>query len=149
MTLGVVKKFQTHGIGSVLITRLIDFVSRPSNRDIHVVYLHVLATNLSAIRFYERRRFQQHAFLPGYYRIRGKEHDGFTYVLYINGGKAPWGFSKKVSQFFCPTTSNTSNIQQQEDDIPPYDSLSGSSLATSLTLSFCRASSSVIRWIFG
>jgi len=54
------------------------------------VYLHVLATNLIAIRFYEKRRFQAHSFLPYYYSIQGKPQDGYLYVLYINGGKPPW-----------------------------------------------------------
>lgn len=31
-----------------------------------------------------------HTFLPYYYVIRGYCKDGFTYVLYINGGHPPW-----------------------------------------------------------
>ena len=55
-----------------------------------VVYLHVLTTNIVAIRFYEHRNFRQHAFLPYYYFIGDRSHDGFSYVLYINGGEAAW-----------------------------------------------------------
>jgi hypothetical protein len=29
-------------------------------------------------------------FQPYYYAIKGKRKDGFTYVLYINGGHPPW-----------------------------------------------------------
>ena len=32
-----------------------------------------------------------HSFLPYYYSVDGKCKDGFTYVLYINGGHPPWG----------------------------------------------------------
>ena len=31
------------------------------------------------------------AFLPYYYAINGQYRDGFSYVLYINGGHPPWG----------------------------------------------------------
>lgn len=34
--------------------------------------------------------FRMHSFLPYYYCIRGNCKDGFTYVLYINGGHAPY-----------------------------------------------------------
>ena len=34
--------------------------------------------------------FRLHAFLPYYYNIKGKCKDGFSYVLYINGGHPPW-----------------------------------------------------------
>uniref|UniRef100_A0A4W5REI9 histone acetyltransferase n=1 Tax=Hucho hucho TaxID=62062 RepID=A0A4W5REI9_9TELE len=34
--------------------------------------------------------FTQHHYLPYYYSIRGVLKDGFTYVLYINGGHPPW-----------------------------------------------------------
>ncbi|CAL8234324.1 unnamed protein product, partial [Arctogadus glacialis] len=54
------------------------------------VYLHVLTTNTNAIRFYENRDFRQHHYLPYYYSIRGVLKDGFTYVLYVNGGHPPW-----------------------------------------------------------
>lgn len=54
------------------------------------IYLHVLTTNNTAIHFYENRDFKQHHYLPYYYSIRGVLKDGFTYVLYINGGHPPW-----------------------------------------------------------
>lgn len=50
----------------------------------------MLTTNNTAINFYENRDFQQHHYLPYYYSIRGVLKDGFTYVLYINGGHPPW-----------------------------------------------------------
>lgn len=31
-----------------------------------------------------------HTFLPYYYSIKGYCKDGFSYVLYINGGHPPW-----------------------------------------------------------
>lgn len=53
------------------------------------IYLHVLASNAGAIKFYEKRNFQRRAHLPKYYTINGQAHDGYTYVLYMNGGEPP------------------------------------------------------------
>ena len=39
---------------------------------VKAVYLHVLATNAAAIKFYEKHYFQKHVFLPYYYHIGGK-----------------------------------------------------------------------------
>merc|ERR1712243_318140 len=58
---------------------------------VKALYLHVLTTNTQAISFYEHRGFQVHSFLPYYYAIKGKRKDGFTHVLYLNGGHPTWG----------------------------------------------------------
>ena len=39
---------------------------------VKAVYLHVLASNAAAIKFYEKHHFQKHIFLPYYYHIGGK-----------------------------------------------------------------------------
>jgi len=40
-----------------------------------------------------------HKFLPYYYSIGGRAKDGFTYVLYLNGGHGPWGLQEYVVNF--------------------------------------------------
>ncbi|ODM97273.1 N-alpha-acetyltransferase 60, partial [Orchesella cincta] len=47
--------------------------------------------------------FMVHKFLPYYYSIGGRARDGFTYVLYLNGGHGPWGFHEYV-QHFCESS---------------------------------------------
>ena len=49
-----------------------------------VVYLHVLATNITARRFYEKRNFRQHMIIPYYYTI-GKRVDFLArkIILYL------------------------------------------------------------------
>lgn len=58
--------------------------------DCKAIYLHVLTSNDVAISFYERRQFRKHLYLPFYYSLHGKNCDGYSYVLYINGGYPPW-----------------------------------------------------------
>ncbi|XP_006011105.1 N-alpha-acetyltransferase 60 [Latimeria chalumnae] len=90
LSLGVVKEFRKLGIGSLLLESLKDHISTTAQDHCKAIYLHVLTTNNTAINFYENRDFRQHHYLPYYYSIRGVLKDGFTYVLYINGGHPPW-----------------------------------------------------------
>nr|XP_020012121.1 N-alpha-acetyltransferase 60 [Castor canadensis] len=76
--------------GSLLLESLKDHISTTAQDHCKAIYLHVLTTNNTAINFYENRDFRQHHYLPYYYSIRGVLKDGFTYVLYINGGHPPW-----------------------------------------------------------
>ncbi|CAB1414438.1 unnamed protein product [Pleuronectes platessa] len=85
LSLGVVKDFRKHGIGSLLLDSLKEHISTTAQDHCKAIYLHVLTTNNAAIKFYENRDFRQHHYLPYYYSIRGVLKDGFTYVLYING----------------------------------------------------------------
>ncbi|NP_001167157.1 N-alpha-acetyltransferase 60 [Salmo salar] len=90
LSLGVVKEFRKHGIGSLLLDSLKEHISTTAQDHCKAIYLHVLTTNTTAIHFYHNRDFTQHHYLPYYYSIRGVLKDGFTYVLYINGGHPPW-----------------------------------------------------------
>lgn len=90
LSLGVVVDYRSHGIGSLLLDSLLSYLTTKEKGDCKVAYLHVLSTNQTAIRFYERRNFSAHSYLPYYYSIQGKPRDGYSYVLYINGGKPPW-----------------------------------------------------------
>lgn len=76
--------------GSLLLESLKDHISTTAQDHCKAIYLHVLTTNNTAITFYENRDFKQHHYLPYYYSIRGVLKDGFTYVLYLNGGHPPW-----------------------------------------------------------
>lgn len=76
--------------GSLLLDSLKEHISTTAQDHCKAIYLHVLTTNNTAIHFYENRDFRQHHYLPYYYSIRGVLKDGFTYVLYINGGHPPW-----------------------------------------------------------
>ncbi|OBS70708.1 hypothetical protein A6R68_00751 [Neotoma lepida] len=81
LSLGVVKEFRKHGIGSLLLESLKDHISTTAQDHCKAIYLHVLTTNNTAINFYENRDFKQHHYLPYYYSIRGVLKDGFTYDL--------------------------------------------------------------------
>lgn len=82
--------FLSSNPGSLLLDSLKEHISTTAQDHCKAIYLHVLTTNNTAIYFYENRDFRQHHYLPYYYSIRGVLKDGFTYVLYINGGHPPW-----------------------------------------------------------
>lgn len=92
LSLGVVEDFRKHGIASLLLDNLLSYLTSGEHNDCKAVYLHVLTTNLIAIHFYERRNFRIHSCLPFYYSIQGTACDGYSYVLYINGGRPPSTF---------------------------------------------------------
>jgi ribosomal protein S18 acetylase RimI-like enzyme len=102
LSLGVVKDYRRHGIASLLLDNLLSYLTSGTADDTHrckAVYLHVLASNQTAIRFYERRNFRPHVCLPFYYSIKGTPHDGFSYVLYLNGGQPPSTLADCLRQF--------------------------------------------------
>ncbi|MED6287740.1 hypothetical protein CHARACLAT_019270 [Characodon lateralis] len=70
LSLGVVKEFRKHGIGSLLLDSLKEHISTTAQDHCKAIYLHVLTTNNTAIHFYENRDFRQHHYLPYYYSIR-------------------------------------------------------------------------------
>ena len=76
--------------GSLLLDSLLSHLTTPERQNCKAVYLHVLTTNSAAMQFYEKRHFMQFRYLPLYYAINGTHKDGFSYVLYINGGEPPW-----------------------------------------------------------
>nr|XP_048297440.1 N-alpha-acetyltransferase 60-like [Myodes glareolus] len=87
LRLGGVKELRKHNIGSLLLESLKDHISTTGQEHCKAINLHVLTTSNTV---YENRDFKQHLHLPYYYSIRGVLKDGFTYVLYINGGHRPW-----------------------------------------------------------
>jgi len=91
LSLGVSQQFRKQGIASLLLDQLISHLTSEQYSLVKALYLHVLTTNTQAITFYEHRGFQVHSFLPYYYAIKGKRKDGFTHVLYLNGGHPTWG----------------------------------------------------------
>lgn len=90
LSIGVVKEYRRHGIGSLLLDSLLSHLTTPERYLCKAVYLHVLTSNMAAMQFYKSRCFQQFEFLPLYYAINGVQRDGFSFVLYINGGEPPW-----------------------------------------------------------
>ena len=77
-------------LASLLLDSLLSYLASADRHTCKCVYLHVLTSNTAAIRFYERRNFRMHTFLPYYYSIQGTPRDGYSYVLYVNGGQPPW-----------------------------------------------------------
>ncbi|XP_037043515.1 N-alpha-acetyltransferase 60 [Bradysia coprophila] len=109
LSLGVHKKFRRNGIGSLLLDSLLSHLTTAERSKVKAIFLHVLTTNQPAILFYEKRRFRMHSFLPYYYCIRGNCKDGFTYVLYINGGHAPYSLLDHLKNW-CSLLRRTGGV---------------------------------------
>ncbi|XP_066257723.1 N-alpha-acetyltransferase 60 isoform X2 [Euwallacea similis] len=90
LSLGVLKEYRRNGIATLLLDSLLKNLTTPERKKVKAAFLHVLTTNSAAIRFYEKRKFKLHTFLPYYYSIKGRCKDGFMYVLYLNEGHPPW-----------------------------------------------------------
>jgi len=93
LSIGVTEGYRRLGIASLLLDNLISHETTPDKRDVKAFYLHVLETNIAALKFYRHRGFQMFRYLPLYYAINGTHRGGYLYVLYVNGGEAPWAFS--------------------------------------------------------
>ncbi|KAI1301796.1 N-alpha-acetyltransferase 60 [Halotydeus destructor] len=99
LTLGVVKEYRRQGIATLLLESLIkNLTDSQYTKQCKAIYLHVLTTNQVAINFYERCKFKKFLYLPLYYSINGAAKDGYSYVLYINGGQAPWAFLSLITE---------------------------------------------------
>lgn len=87
LSLGVDSNYRRMGVASFMIRTLIENHKKMKPALTRAVYLHVLSTNKAAISFYERHGFQMLHFLRHYYVIKHEKLHGYSYVLYINGGK--------------------------------------------------------------
>nr|CAB3264181.1 N-alpha-acetyltransferase 60-like [Phallusia mammillata] len=90
LSLGVHHPHRRHGVASFLLKNFLWYISMCLSKSalVKAVYLHVLTTNLVAIKFYQGHNFKLLHYLPSYYMINGLPNDGYSYVLYINGGKS-------------------------------------------------------------
>ncbi|XP_010276866.1 PREDICTED: histone acetyltransferase MCC1-like [Nelumbo nucifera] len=87
LTLGVVESYRSLGIATSLIREVIKYASNiPTCR---AVYLHVIAYNDPAIRFYQKMMFKCIQRLSNFYYIKGQHYDSYLFLYYINGGRSP------------------------------------------------------------
>lgn len=87
MTLGVRREFRRQGIATFLVKEILNKLKRVS--EVKGVYLHVLASNKHAIKFYEALGFGCCEFIPHYYSIMGHFQNAYCYILYMNDGQPP------------------------------------------------------------
>jgi ribosomal protein S18 acetylase RimI-like enzyme len=69
LTVGVMAEYRQGGLATRLVRNLIARVESdlgsPESPRCSCIYLHVLTTNVPAIRFYEKLGFKKHKLLPG------------------------------------------------------------------------------------
>jgi ribosomal-protein-alanine N-acetyltransferase len=77
LMLAVKKEYRNRGIGTMLLNR---FLVEGANRGVRLISLEVRASNLSAIRFYQRLGFMMTGRIPNYY---SNGEDGYTLKLHL------------------------------------------------------------------
>lgn len=81
LTLGSHSRYRRRGIARELVQRCI---ARANAEGLGAVYLHVIAHNHAAIRFYRANRFQCLGEIPDYYKIDGILYNCFVYAYYLD-----------------------------------------------------------------
>ena len=74
----------------------------------------MVGPNLKLLITLFARGFQVHSFLPYYYAIKGKRKDGYTHVLYLNGGHPTWGmldYVKLAGMALCTLSPHRYNME--------------------------------------
>lgn len=89
LTIGVSVEYRRCGLASRLIRHLLSHAATDPSGRCRCVYLHVLTSNDSAIRFYESHGFNQHKLLKDYYEIADAKRDAFTYTFLVMPRPAP------------------------------------------------------------
>lgn len=98
LIVGASKEYRRKGIASLLLETFLDKVKSCEHQNCKAVYLHVLASNVDALLFYERQQFKRHKLLPLYYTINQIKMDGYCYVLYVNDGEPPFSFKGFIEE---------------------------------------------------
>jgi ribosomal protein S18 acetylase RimI-like enzyme len=84
MTLGTIPDYRHHGLATQLVEQCLeDTVLRDPGCG--ALYLHVLPSNIAAIRFYEKLHFVRVTLIKDYYTIDGQLHDAYLYAKYFHG----------------------------------------------------------------
>ncbi|CAI5467839.1 unnamed protein product [Closterium sp. Yama58-4] len=87
LTLGVAKPYRKAGVASHLVHLLLSHAS--SLPHCAAVYLHVVAYNAAAIRFYRSLRFCYRRRLSRFYYLEGGDYDALLFARYVNGWLPP------------------------------------------------------------
>jgi N-alpha-acetyltransferase 60 len=84
MTVGTTLEYRHVGLATQLIQNCIKNVIEP-DQQCGTLYLHVLPSNIPAIRFYEKLQFHRVHEIVDYYTIDGKLHNAYLYAKYFHG----------------------------------------------------------------
>jgi len=84
MTIGVEAQSRQHGIGAMVLKKIVLGLYQSGCR---TIYLHVKSDNSVAIQFYNKKGFKKTAFKCAYYYIDDKKHDAYELTLDIPENK--------------------------------------------------------------
>jgi ribosomal protein S18 acetylase RimI-like enzyme len=98
MTLGCSEKYRNQGWGSTMVKHSLQHAQQ--DRSCGAVYLHVIISNHSAIRLYEKLGFCRVQEIVNYYSIEGKKHNCFLYAKHLNGNRCHFGVINFITNVF-------------------------------------------------
>ncbi|CAJ1937888.1 unnamed protein product [Cylindrotheca closterium] len=90
MTLGTVDKVRNQGLATTMIEECMQQVVE-NDPACGALYLHVITSNASAIRFYERLHFWRVQEIEDYYTIDGEKYNCYLYARYFHGNRGHLG----------------------------------------------------------
>lgn len=78
------------GIASVLLQKITQYITITAElSNSKAIFLHVMAGNEIAIKFYVKHKFEQFRTVRNFYLVKNKYEDAYLYVLYVNEGTKP------------------------------------------------------------
>jgi histone acetyltransferase MCC1 len=83
MTLGTQELYRHYGIGTILINKCLYYASQ--NNKCGCIYLHVITSNIPAIKFYEKLGFVRIIEIDNYYTIDQQHYNCYLYAKLLNG----------------------------------------------------------------
>jgi ribosomal protein S18 acetylase RimI-like enzyme len=86
MTLGTADDYRKHGLATYLIHQCIAQQVQ-NDTQCGALYLHVLDSNVAALRFYEKLGFHRVKLIPNYYTIDGRPRNCYIYAKYFHGNR--------------------------------------------------------------
>jgi ribosomal protein S18 acetylase RimI-like enzyme len=89
MIIGVIDELRKKNLGTILLDKITDEFMKMKN--CYCIYLHVVSYNSTAIKFYNKNKFENVTTLKNYYRIKNSVYDCDVFVKFFD-----WSQKKKL-----------------------------------------------------
>jgi ribosomal protein S18 acetylase RimI-like enzyme len=120
MTLGTADDYRKHGLATYLIQQCIAQQVQ-NDTQCGALYLHVLDSNVAALRFYEKLGFHRVKLIPNYYTIDGRLRNCYIYAKYFHGAYSTFVVVRLSAVFLaCSLFPCHASESKGTEDISPF-----------------------------